>query len=413
MKTALLLLALALPLAAEDWPQFLGPRRDGTCEAKNLAANWPAAGPQMLWKKNVGSGWSAPVVAKGRTVIFHREGGMEIVDCHDAATGKPIWTYKYACDFRDQFGKDDGPRGTPAIADGRVYTMGASGIVVATDLQSGEALWRLDTRAQYGADIGFFGLACSPLVHGKNLLINIGGKNNTGIIALDTASGKLRWRASADNTSYSSPTIAKLGGTKQALFFTRAGLESIDPATGKSLYKFPWRPAINASVNAATPLVSGNLVFISTSYSKGAALLAVKGGQTETVWARDGVMSNQYATCVLHEGHLYGFHGRADIGGCEKQIKPFDFHLNYALVLAVALQRRVPRVLFPCPRVLAVVDSAAVSLFQEAHLPLQLAAISSPYVSLSKMQQWLAYAEEGHAMHVQDPLEGRPMTRTC
>jgi len=317
MKQISLLLALALPLAAEDWPQFLGPRRDGTAAAKNLAAKWPAAGPKVIWKKDVGSGWSAPVVAKGRLVIFHREQGMEIIDCHDAATGKPIWTYKYASDFRDPFGKDDGPRGTPAIANGHVYTMGASGIVVATDLKSGKALWRLDTRAQYGADIGFFGLACSPLVHGKNLQLNIGGKNGTGIIAIDTSSGKLRWRTSADNTSYSSPVLAKLGGTTQALFFTRDGLESIEPATGKSLYKFPWRPAINASVNAATPLVSGNLVFISTSYSKGAALLAINQNKTETVWSRDGVMSNQYATCVLHDGHLYGFHGRADIGGCE------------------------------------------------------------------------------------------------
>ena len=311
-----LLLVLANSLFAEDWPQFLGPRRDGSYQGKALSV-WPAEGPRKIWNKQIGSGWSGVVVGEGRVIIFHRKQGMEIIDCNEAASGKPLWTYKYACDFRDQFGKDNGPRGTPAIADGRVYTMGVSGIVVALDLKTGKTLWRVDTRRQFGANLGFFGMACSPLIHNKRLLINIGGKDNAGIIALNTHSGKSHWNTSTDNTSYSSPIIAQLDGKEQALFFTRAGLESVEAATGKTLYKFPWRPAISASVNAATPLVNGNLVFISTSYNKGAALIAVKDNRTETVWARDDVMSNQYATCVLCEGHLYGFHGRADIGGCE------------------------------------------------------------------------------------------------
>ncbi|MBL68293.1 MAG: alcohol dehydrogenase [Verrucomicrobiales bacterium] len=317
MKPTLLLLALAFTLHAEDWPQFLGPRRDGSYAGTGLAARWPADGPKILWRKNVGTGWSGATVAEGKAILFHRSGNDEIVECVSAASGKVLWKHSYGSDYRDQFGKDNGPRSTPAIADGRVYTMGAGGVVTALDFKTGKALWRVDTARQFRASIGFFGLACSPLVHGKNLLLNIGGENNAGIVAFDTRSGKLRWKTSTDNTSYSSPMIAKLDGQNRALFFTRAGLEAVAPDTGKTIFKFPWRPAIQASVNAATPLVSGNWVFISTSYGKGAAVLATKDDATETVWARDGVMSNQYATCVLQDGHLYGFHGRADVGGCE------------------------------------------------------------------------------------------------
>ena len=315
--TLALTFLLTLPLAAEDWPQFLGPRRDGTYAGKNLAAQWPADGPQVLWRKPVGTGWGGATAEGGKVVLFYRNGDKEVVECCDAKSGRTVWKHQYDTDYRDQFGKDNGPRATPAIAGGRVYTMGAGGIVSALDFKTGEALWRVHTQKEYRADLGFFGMACSPLVHGKSVLLNVGGGNGAGIIALNTASGELRWKSSADNTSYSSPMLAQLDGKSRALFFTRAGLEAVEPATGKSLFKFAWRPAINASVNAATPLVSENLVFISTSYGKGAALLAVKGNRTETIWARDGVMSNQYATCVLKDGHLYGFHGRADVGGCE------------------------------------------------------------------------------------------------
>lgn len=323
MKHFLILLAIAMPLAAEDWPQFLGPRRNGTYIGKDLAAQWPADGPKVLWRKKVGSGWGGAVVAGDRVVHFHRNGKREIIECSDTASGKTHWKHGYDSGYLDQFGKDNGPRATPAIADGRIYTMGASGIVTVLDLKSGKAIWRVDTKKQFKANLGFFGIACSPLIHDNQVLLNIGGENGAGIIALDTKSGKLRWKTSKDNTSYSSPMIATFNGKQQALFFTRAGLESVEPTTGKTLFAFPWRPTINASVNAATPLVSGNFVFISTSYSKGGTVLAVNDNRYEVVWSRDGVMSNQYATCVLHEDHLYGFHGRADVGGCELRCVEF------------------------------------------------------------------------------------------
>ena len=300
-------------LAAEDWPQFLGPRRDGTYQGKALP-KWPANGPKLLWKKNVGAGFAGPAVVNGKLYLFHRQNEKEILECMDAAKGTVIWKSIADAAYMDQFGFDNGPRAVPTVHDGSVYTLGANGVVRSTDARKGRLNWTIDCRKKFGADKGFFGFACAPLVHGKNLLLNISGKKG-GIIALDTASGKLRWIATQDEASYASPIIANFNNTPQALFFTRAGLASINPADGAVNFTHPWQPAIRASVNACTPVAAGNLIFISTSYSKGATVLAVNGKKIETVWSNDTSLSCHYSSVVHHDGFLYGFHGRQERGG--------------------------------------------------------------------------------------------------
>ena len=300
-------------LAAEDWPQFLGPRRDGTYQGKALP-KWPANGPKLLWKKNVGAGFAGPAVVNGKLYLFHRQNEKEILECMDAAKGTVIWKSIADAAYMDQFGFDNGPRAVPTVHDGSVYTLGANGVVRSTDARKGRLNWTIDCRKKFGADKGFFGFACAPLVHGKNLLLNISGKKG-GIIALDTASGKLRWTATQDEASYASPIIANFNNTPQALFFTRAGLASINPADGAVNFTHPWQPAIRASVNACTPVAAGNLIFISTSYSKGATVLAVNGKKIETVWSNDTSLSCHYSSVVHHDGFLYGFHGRQERGG--------------------------------------------------------------------------------------------------
>ena len=300
-------------LAAEDWPQFLGPRRDGTYQGKALP-KWPANGPKLLWKKNVGAGFAGPAVVNGKLYLFHRQNEKEILECMDAAKGTVIWKSIADAAYVDQFGFDNGPRAVPTVHDGSVYTLGANGVVRSTDARKGRLNWTIDCRKKFSADKGFFGFACAPLVHGKNLLLNISGKKG-GIIALDTASGKLRWTATQDEASYASPIIANFNNTPQALFFTRAGLASINPADGAVNFTHPWQPAIRASVNACTPVAAGNLIFISTSYSKGATVLAVNGKKIETVWSNDTSLSCHYSSVVHHDGFLYGFHGRQERGG--------------------------------------------------------------------------------------------------
>jgi outer membrane protein assembly factor BamB len=315
MKQAVLLsLLFSGILCAEDWPQFLGPRRDGTYQGKALP-KWPADGPKQLWKRNIGAGFAGPSVANGKLYLFHRQNEKEILECMDAASGAVIWKSIADATYVDQFGFDNGPRAVPTVHNGNVYTLGANGIAKSTDARTGRVNWTIDCRKTFGADKGFFGFACAPLVHGKNLLLNISGKKG-GVIALDTASGKLRWTATQDEASYASPIIANFNNIPHALFFTRAGLASVNPTDGAVNFTHPWQPAIRASVNACTPVAAGNLIFISTSYGKGATVLAVNGKKIETVWSSDTSLSCHYSSVVHHDGFLYGFHGRQE-RGCE------------------------------------------------------------------------------------------------
>jgi outer membrane protein assembly factor BamB len=300
-------------LRAGDWPQFLGPNRDGVA-ADPVAGTFPAGGPKVVWSAKVGQGFSGPVVAGGSVVIFHRVGNDAVVRCLDAATGTEKWASKYPTDYRDDFGFDEGPRATPAISGGRVYTFGAEGMLACWNLADGAKAWSVDTRAQFHADKGFFGVACSPLVEGDLVVLNVGGKGGAGVVAFDRGDGRVRWKATGDEAGYASPVAATLGGRRYVLSFNRAGLAGIDPPTGAVKFSFPWRSRSHASVNAATPLVVGDDVFLSASYGTGAVLLHVGAdGKPGEVWSGDESLSNHYATSVYRDGMLYGFDGRQEM----------------------------------------------------------------------------------------------------
>jgi outer membrane protein assembly factor BamB len=314
MQRALaILLFAALALWSEDWPQFLGPSRNGVASGADMAASWPSSGPPVLWKKDVGAGFAAPAVAQGKLILFHRRGSKEIVEALDAASGKPLWSFDYPTTYRDDFGFDEGPRGTPAIAGGRVFTFGAEGMAHCLDFASGKKIWSLDTYKTFGVPKGFFGAATSPLVDDGRVLLNAGGANG-GVVALDAQTGKTLWTATRDEAGYSSPVAATIRGERHALFFTRAGLVDADPATGKVRFQFPWRSRSQASVNAALPVVAGDLVFLSASYGTGAVVLDLSSGAPKKLWASDDALSNHYATSVYRDGYLYGYHGRQEMG---------------------------------------------------------------------------------------------------
>jgi len=307
----LLLLSLPLSLSAADWPQYLGPSRDGHSPETGLNWNWPKGGPPVAWAIDVGSGWAGPVVAGDRLILFHRVGDEEVVACLDPATGKEKWAAKYRTRYRDDFMFDDGPRATPLIAGGRVFTLGANGDLHGWDLATGKPLWHHNLLTEYGAPKGYFGVACSPVLAGGKLLINVGAKG-AGIVAFDPASGKEAWKATDDAASYSSPTVAEVGGKTLALFLTRGGLAAVEPETGKVRFTFPWRPRIDASVNAATPLVWKDEIFLTVSYNTGAVLLRAKGDELEEVWSNDRSLSCHYNTPVRVGDYLYGVHGRQE-----------------------------------------------------------------------------------------------------
>jgi len=308
---ALTILAVALSALGSDWPQFLGPTRDGHSSETNLSLPWPKQGPRILWKTKVGSGWSGPVVSSNRIVIFHRVGDKEVVECLNSTNGTRFWRAEYAATYRDDFGFEEGPRATPAIDGGRVFTFGADGVLKCWDFASGANLWRIDTRKQFNSGKGFFGIACSPLVEGNTVILNIGGKS-AGVVAFDKATGAVLWKATDEGASYSSPVAAVIRGQHYVFVFARNGLVALEPKAGKVLWNFPWRPRIDASVTAATPLIIADQIFISASYDTGAALLRFNETKPEVIWSGDDILSNHYATSVHHNGFLYGFDGRQE-----------------------------------------------------------------------------------------------------
>ncbi len=305
--------ALRVVAAADDWPQYLGAGRDGVYRGVPLSESWPAGGPRVLWKKQVGAGFSGPVVADGKLILFHRIRGEEIVEALDVKSGAPLWRYTYPTTYRDDFGFDEGPRAVPVVAGGIVYTFGAQSQLHAVGLADGKKRWSEDTATRYGVAKGFFGAAGSPLVEDGRVIANVGGRG-AGIVAFDAATGKELWKATDDEASYSSPVSATIGGRKLVIFLTRAALTGLDPAKGTVVFRRPWRARQAASVNAATPIVVGDLIFVSAEYGPGAGVLRVEGSNLTDVWTDVDTLNSHYATPVQAGGILYGFHGRQEFG---------------------------------------------------------------------------------------------------
>ena len=310
---AVALAATVVTQAANDWPQYLGPSRNGVYAGPALADAWGANGPKAVWRKQVGQGFAGPAVVGNRVILFHRVGNEEVLESLDAATGDSVWRYAYPTRYRDDFGFDEGPRAVPVVADGVIYTFGAEGQLHAVDLAKGTRLWSEDTMKRFGVPKGFFGAAGSPLVEGGRVIANVGG-DKAGIVAFEAKTGKVLWSATDDDASYSSGVAATIGGHRLGVFLTRDSLVGLDPASGMVQFQRRWRARIAASVNAATPIIVGDEIFVSAQYGPGAGVLRVSGSQLTDVWTSDDVLSNHYATSVFYNGYLYGFHGRQEFG---------------------------------------------------------------------------------------------------
>jgi len=316
-RGVLIALVASSSVVAADWPQFLGPGRNGVYAGPALADSWPANGPRVVWKKQVGAGFAGPAVTGSRVILFHRVGNDEVVEALNAQTGAEVWRYAYRTTYRDDFGFDEGPRAVPVVVNGRVYTFGAQGVLTAIDAATGKLVWTVDTAKRFEVSKGFFGQAGSPLVEDGRVIANIGGNDgvkNAGIVAFNADTGAVLWTATDHEASYSSPVSGTFGGRKLGLFFTRQALVGLDPASGRVQFQRTWRSRSQNSVNAASPVIVDDLVFVSATYETGATVLRVAGSTLEPLWASDDALSNHYATSMYYEGHLYGFHGRQEFG---------------------------------------------------------------------------------------------------
>jgi outer membrane protein assembly factor BamB len=314
MRPLLFILCASMSLHAGDWPQFLGPQRDATAQDESVITG--SSETEILWNHQLGSGHAGPVVAKGRVIVFHRQGADMVTEALNATDGKAIWKQTYPATYRDSFGMDNGPRAVHCIAAGKVITHGPEGIVQALDFETGKLLWDYDTIAELESPQGYFGRACSPLVTEGKVLLNVGGKGGAGIIALDLQSGKPVWQATDHEAGYSSPILIPEDNGVSA-FFTRSGIVLTQNSDGKVLADEFFRAEIDASVNAAAPVACGDgKLLFSAAYDVGAALWQWNKTDRKLVnlWNTTDGLDCHYTTPVYHAGHVYGLHGRQESG---------------------------------------------------------------------------------------------------
>ncbi|REJ77160.1 MAG: hypothetical protein DWQ30_15870 [Acidobacteria bacterium] len=331
-----LLLPLSRPGSAEDWPTFLGPRQDARSAETGLLLDWPEQGPPILWTLRVGEGYSMPSIAGGVLLHFDRVGDEARLSAHDALTGELRWRQSYPSTYVDAFEFSGGPRASPVIDGELVFAFGVDGVLRCHRLSDGAVVWERRTGEEYGVVTNFFGVGSTPLVVGELLIVPVGGSppapprgwdihqgevpaNGSGIVAFDKRTGEERWKGIDDLASYSSPVLRRSpAGEPEVAWFGRERLWLFAPGDGRVRASFPWRAEKIYSVNAATPVLSGNEIFLSESYQKGGVLLrdAVGDGgaqRLEVVWAdpprRGQAMANHWNTAVLDDGTLYGSSG--------------------------------------------------------------------------------------------------------
>jgi outer membrane protein assembly factor BamB len=288
------------PEGGRDWPHWRGPARNGISAETGWQARWPAGGPKRLWSEDVGFGYSCVSVVGGRAYTMGHQGGKDSVFCFDAAKGTLEWRHRYAC--RGDMDGHRGPRATPTVHDGRVYTLSLAGHLFCLSADEGNELWAKNV-TEHGGQVPRWGLACSPVVLGEQLIVDAGR-----VLAFDRRTGRLLWRSEKFPAGYATPTPFERGGRTHLAAFNGYGLVILDAANGETRLKMRWKTAFG--VNAAAPIVADGKVFISSGYGTGCALIDVTGDAAQVVWQNKS-MCNHFNACVLYEGHLYGFNGNA------------------------------------------------------------------------------------------------------
>ncbi len=302
--TPLLLALAALPAAADDWPHWRGPRRDGISAETEWRDRWPAEGPRILWKADVGTGFASFAVAGGRVCTVGNEDNTDTVSCFDAETGKTLWTHAYESDLGSRF-FEGGPVSTPAFDGDRVYVLGKWGDLFCLDASTGKTVWATNVAKGAGVRLPGWGFSGSPVVHGKLLLLNIGH----GGAAVDKDSGRIAWKSEDKDAGYSTPLVIPGGGASLALMGSGNSWYAVDCASGREAWRVRW--VTSYGVNAADPIVHDGRVFLSSGYGRGGALLGLGAKGPEPLW-ENKVMACQMNPCVLLDGHLYGVSGDSD-----------------------------------------------------------------------------------------------------
>jgi outer membrane protein assembly factor BamB len=319
-----------------DWPSFLGPTGDSKSTETGMVVPWTEGKPRIVWQEELGIGYGIGSVAAGRYFHFDRFDrragfGSARLTCREAETGKELWRFEYVSVYEDMLGYNNGPRASPVIDGNRVYIFGVEGMLHCLRATDGHVLWKVSTTEKFGVMQNFFGAGSTPAIFGDLLICMIGGSppnspslynsngniqgNSSGIVAFNKFTGAVEYSVTNELASYASTKLATIDGRPWCFMFCRGGLVGLDPRNGKVDFEYPWRAELLESVNASTPVVVGNEVFITETYQIGSSLLAVKPGGYEVVWSdeqkgRDKSFRAHWNTPIHVDGYLYGCTGR-------------------------------------------------------------------------------------------------------
>jgi outer membrane protein assembly factor BamB len=295
-----------------EWPCWRGPNRDGLSAETGWNATWGENGPKELWRVSVGIGFSSCSISGGRVFTMGNKDEIDTVWCLDADTGRPVWTHTYPC----RLGKYPGTRMTPTVDGDRVYTLSREGHLFCLDKENGSVRWSHTVNEAFGVRQTRYnwGYACSPLVLGKLLILDLGKT-----LALDKMTGKLVWSSGDEAAGFSSPTTITVDGTTYINSFNAYGLVLVNAADGKELGRHRWKT--NYEINAASPIPHNDKVFISSGYGRGCGLLQVSPSGLKLLYDNEN-MCNHCNSCVLYQGHLYGLDGQM---GSRGRLSCLDF----------------------------------------------------------------------------------------
>ncbi|MCX7701157.1 MAG: PQQ-like beta-propeller repeat protein [Gemmataceae bacterium] len=321
-------------MQADDWPQWLGPQRDSVWREQGIVARLPREGLRIVWRAPVAQGYAGPAVAAGKVFVtdwvrspkakppgnpFDTSTvleGRERVHCLDAKTGKSIWVHEYDCAYKVSYAA--GPRCTPTVSQGRVYTLGTMGDLFCLDAETGRPIWQRNFPKEFGAKVPIWGYASHPLLDGERLICLVGGDRDSLVVAFDSATGKEVWRSLATTDDghgcgYAPPVIAEVGKNRQLIVWHPEGISSLDPATGKEYWTVAFK--LRSGLSVPTPRVSGDRLFV-TAFYNGPMMLQLAQDQpaARVLWrAKENVNERRteglhsiMSTPMLKDGYIFG-----------------------------------------------------------------------------------------------------------
>ncbi len=320
------------------WPNLLGPQHNSTSSEFGLNPVWPATGPRVVWRASIGEGYSSPVAEGDDLVVFHRpvkdsvasipddlqpgevnHGPDEVVSCFAAATGKPRWEFRHPTNYRCKTHYSSGPYATPILAGNYVYACGTEGNLYCLQRSDGTLVWNRELWKDYGlSQQGFFPVTGSPLLTSGRLILNLGAKDvGAGIIALDAATGETLWQTTDHDASYATPCAATIHGREFVFVFTPQGLVALDPQTGSQYWEVKFRANNPEFVNATSPIVVGDIVFVS-GHALGSLCLQIQpDGSYRELWRdKRRNFDSQYNPLVAADGCIFGFAALDDTFRC-------------------------------------------------------------------------------------------------